>query len=552
MAIGVRLSRAGRHIARYREIITVLVRYGLADWAHRVEFDFAREILQRGSPRELLNLSTEERIRLALIELGPTFIKFGQILSVRPDIAGIPLSEELKKLQADVDADPYDLVKNVIESELGKSVEDVFDKFEPKAVASGSIGQVHVAWLKTGEKVAVKVRHPGIEKMIATDMEILLDIASFLESYVEESRHFRPKETVAQFARTLTREMDFQREARNIANLADDLSGDPSVKIPKVYDDLTSSKTLVMEWLDGTFLSRPDELLKKGVDLQRIAEKVARIYLAMIFGTGFYHADPHPGNILVTEDGKVALLDFGMAGRLSARIREYIEELVPAVISGDSDRLVRIIVKIGSLPPDFDQSALGTELADFISYYGAIPVASLRLSDALNEAISIIHRRHIILPAEAVMLMKTLVTLEGTNRALEPKFSLVSLIKPYERSFGAAISSPLRKLNKARRMAESMRDFLEYVPPAMVDILERFRKETLEIHMEHRGLEHSANRLVFGILTAALFVGSSMVLSAGVPPKILGLSALGMLGYAVSLFMGLRILWAIMVSGRLE
>jgi len=551
MRIGGKLRRAHRHMGRYREIFTVLVRYGLADWANRVEFDFAREILQRRAPKELLSLSTEERVRLAFMELGPTFIKFGQILSVRPDIVGVPLSDELKKLQADVVADSFETVRSVVEEALGKKLETVFDKFEPKPVASASIGQVHAAFLKTGEKVAVKVRHPGIERMIATDMEILMDIAAFLEAYVEESRYFRPMETVSRFARTLTREMDFMREARNIINLRDDLAGNKDVRIPKVYEELTTSKTLIMEWIDGVFLSDPEKLKAKGVDLEKVASQVANIYLTMIFGAGFYHADPHPGNVLVTEEGKIGLLDFGMVGRLSARVREYIEDLIPAIVSGDSDRLVRIIIKIGSLPQGFDQAALGNDLADFISYYGSVPVSSLRLSEALNEAISIIHRHHIILPSEVVMLMKTLVTLEGTNRALEPKFSLISLIRPFEQG-ALGFLSPMRQIGKARRLAESMRDFLEYVPPAVVDIMERFRKETLEIHMEHRGLEHSANRLVFGILTAAMFLGSSMLMSAGVPPKIFGLSALGIMGYGVSLFMGIRILWAIMVSGKLD
>ncbi|MBI4666836.1 MAG: AarF/ABC1/UbiB kinase family protein [Nitrospinae bacterium] len=552
MSLG-RLRRATSYISRYREIFTVLVRYGLADWAHRMEFDFAREILERQASKELLELSTEERVRMALMDLGPTFIKVGQLLSVRPDLVGVPMSDELKKLQSCVRADPPEVVTNTVESELKCRISDVFEEFDTTPVASASIGQVHRAKLKTGEKVAVKVRRKGIERVIATDMEILADLAGILETYMEEARYYRPKETVAQFARVITREMDFMREARNIIHLNQDLAGDPLIHIPKVHENLTTSKTLVMEWLDGMPLNMMDDELKKSYDTTAIAEKVASVYLKMIFVTGFYHADPHPGNIMIMEDGGLGLLDFGMTGRLSEKMRGYLEDLIPVIISEDSDRLARIIIKAGQLPPDLDQAALGSDLTEFISYYTSIPLSRMNLSEALNEAVSIIHRHHIILPSEVVLLMKTLVTLEGANRALNPDFNLISLITPYQAKIGVSgLLAPARKLKTARRLGESMYDFFEVAPSALVDILERFRKETMEIHMEHRGLEHSANRLVFGILTAAIFMGSSMVLSAGLPPKIFGLSAMGLLGYAISLFMGLRILWAIMVSGRLD
>ncbi|MBF0293471.1 MAG: AarF/ABC1/UbiB kinase family protein [Nitrospinae bacterium] len=543
---------ATRHIARYREVFSVLARYGFSDWVNRVEFDFAREILERKAPHELLSLSTQQRVRLALMDLGPTFIKLGQFLSVRPDIIGVSLSEELKLLQSRVKGDPPEVARGIVETDLKSKIEDVFEEFEPFPVASASIGQVHRATLKTGEKVAVKVRREGIEQVVATDMEILADIATIVERYVEESRYYRPCETVSQFTRVITREMDFLREARNIINLGSDLDGQSPARIPKVYEQLTTSRVLVMEWFDGKQLNQLTDEDRQTLDLASVAEKVARLYLEMIFVSGFYHADPHPGNIMIMADGKLGLLDFGMTGRLSARVREYIEDLIPVIVTGDSDRLARIIIKIGSLPATLDQASLGADISEFISYYGAIPIARINLSEALNEAVSIIHRHHIILPSEVIVLLKTLMTLEGSNRALSPDFSLISLLAPYQKNFASSMLSPGKTLKRVGRLSDSLRDFMETAPPAMADILERFRKETMEIHMEHRGLEHSANRLVFGILTAAIFMGSSMVLSAGLPPKILGLSALGLFGYLISLVMGIRILWAIWISGRLE
>ncbi len=552
MPIG-KIRRATRSLSRYREIFSILVKYGLADWAKRVDRDFLRDIISFQSPKELVELSTEERIRRAIVELGPTFIKFGQILSVRPDIVGVPLSEELKELQSNVTPDPLELVENTIESELGGTTEELFDNFESVPVASASIGQVHMAWLKSGEKVAVKVRHSGIEKVIQTDLEILKDLAQLAEDYVEDAKYFRPKETVARFSKTLMREMDFMREARNIINLGEDLSDDVTVKIPKVFEDVTTSKVLVMEWINGVALDRLTQDMKEKIDTSDIAEKAARVFLNMMFISGFYHADPHPGNIMILGDEKkIALLDFGMVGRLSPRIREHVEDMVASVVAQDSERLARIIVKAGSLPPDLDEASLGADVTEFISFYGALPVNKIKLYEALNEMMSIIHRHHIILPSEVVLVIKTLVTLEGTNRELNPEFNMLSLVAPYQASMAFSILQPWRKLARTRRFYYELQDFVETVPSALADIIERFRRETLEIHMEHRGFEHSANRLVFGILTAAMFIGSSLVLSAGVPPLLFGLSFFGLLGYLVSLVMGIRILWAIAIHGKLD
>lgn len=551
MAIS-RIRRATRYLTRYREIFTVLVRYGLADWAHRIDIDFAREIVTRRADPELLKLSTEERVRHALMELGPTFIKFGQVLSVRPDLVGVEMSEELKKLQSQVIADPPDVIRRIVESELDAKIEEMFDKFEPEPVASASIGQVHEATLVSGEKVAVKVRHEGIEKIVAVDLDILRDLAGLLEDYVEESRYYRPRNTVDQFARTLTRELDFMREARNIMTLAEDLADDETVKIPKVYEDLTTTRVLVMEWIDGVPLNTIVPETETRFDMKKVAEEGARLFLKMIFVNGFYHADPHPGNVLIQENERIALLDYGMVGRLSLKAREYVDDIVSAILSKDSDRLARVIIKAGSLPPDLDKGSLGADLTDFISFYGAMPVSKIKLFEALNEMVSIIHRNHIILPTEIVMLIKTLVTLEGTNRALSPEFNLISLIRPYQELSLLSALSPARRSAKIRRFYYELQDFVETVPTALMEIIDRVRNETMEIHMEHRGLEMSANRLAYGILTAAIFMGSSMVLSSAVPPVLFGLSVLGVIGYVVSLVMGIRLLWAIMTSGRLD
>ncbi|MDH5678421.1 MAG: AarF/ABC1/UbiB kinase family protein [Nitrospinota bacterium] len=551
MALG-KLRKASRYITRYREIFSVLVKYGLADWAHRLDLDFAKEILGRQTSMELMEASTEERVRRALTDLGPTFIKFGQVLSVRPDLVGVPMSEELKKLQSNVRPEPYELIEQTLQKELGAAPETLFQEFGKEPVASASIGQVHQAVLPGGERVAVKVQRRGIREMVETDVEILADLAGLLEDYVDESRYYRPRETVESFARTITREMDYNREARNIMSLFEDFEEDPAVKIPYVREDLTTSRVLIMEWMEGVSFGRIAREPVDGVDTKKLAQKGAEVFLKMIFVNGFYHADPHPGNLMMCEGETVGLLDFGMMGRLSPRMREHIEDMTSAAIEKDSDKLARIITRAGSTPPDLNYSALGSDVADYIAYYGGMPISKLRLFEALNEMVAIIHRHHIVLPVEIMLLIKTLVTLEGSARCLSTEFSLISLVAPYQTKMNVMKYSVGRRMIKLGRFYDEMESFMETAPASLSDILERFRAGSLEIHMEHRGLEHSANRLVFGIITAALFVGSSMLLSSNAPPVIYGYSALGMAGVVLSVLMGLRIMWAITISGRLE
>ncbi len=552
MPIG-KIRRATRYISRYREIIGVLVRYGLADWARRIDIDFAREILTNKADPNLLAHSTEERIRMALVELGPTYIKFGQTLSLRPDLIGVALSDELTQLQSNVPPDPFEKVEKTACEELKTALDEVFAEFDKEPVASASIGQVHRGRLKSGEKVAVKVRRTGIAEVVAADLAILKDLAELMENYIDESRYFRPKETVDRFSRTLTRELDFHREARNIMNIKERFADDRNVVIPLVYEKHTSEKLLVMEWIDGVSLNRIDEKSHLAVDRKEIAERGAEFFLKMILIDGFYHADPHPGNIMVIDGGKkIGLLDFGMVGRLSSRMREYIEDMVAAIITKDNHKLVRAVTKAGELPRDFDQTALAADITDYITYYGSMPVSKIKMFEALNELVEIIHRHHIVLPAEIVTLMRTLVTLEGTGRFLTADFNLFSLIEPYQKQMNATAFAAMRKITRARRFYEELSDFIETAPPAMSDIIERFRRGTLEIHMEHKRLEQSVNRLVFGVLTASMIIGSSMVLSASVPPLLFGLSLPGILGYIISLLMALRILWSLMVSDRLD
>jgi ubiquinone biosynthesis protein len=542
---------------RARAIIQVLVRYGLADGVSRLGLEFAKDLFKSPEGEILARATFETRARLALTELGPTFIKLGQILSTRPDLVGVEMARELTRLQADAPADPPEVVRAMIEAELGQPAEELFLEFDDEALASASIGQVHRARLKSGEPVVVKVQHPGIAEKMRVDLEILVGLAQVAE-LSPEFKNYRPAATAAEFQRTLLRELDFGREERNMTQFASAFRDDPSVHIPEAFPDLCTGRILTMEFLDGIKLSDADELLAAGIDLEEVARRGAELYLQMIFTHGFYHADPHPGNIVILRGNVVGLLDFGMVGRLDEQLREDIEEMLFAIGSGDARLLTSIITRMGEVPPDLDEAALGLEVNDYVGHYTSQSLETLDLSAALNELTEIIRRFHIMLPPRIAMLIKVLVMLEGTSRLLNPRFSLAEVMRPYQEKMVWRRLSPARHVKKLRRIYAEVEHLVEALPRGILDILQQVRSGKFDVHLEHRGLEPSVNRLVLGLLTSAMFLGSSLLLSYKVPPVLsLGsvlpqISIVGAVGVVVSVVMGLRLLWAIRKSGHLD
>src|SRR5262249_16566364 len=416
------IPNLARNANRLREVLTILSKYGLADWISRHEYEFAKGLFKARDGAALVEGTTETRIRRALTDLGTAFIKIGQILSTRPDLAGPALAKELSSLQCDAPADTPSTIRAAVEVELGGRLEDWFAEFDLKPLASASIGQVHRARLKSGQPVVVKVQHRGIENKIRIDLEILLGLAELAE-YLEEWRRYRPRATAEEFQRMLLGELAFGREERNIEQFAANFANDKTVRFPAPYPELCTSRVLTMEMLEGIKLVEADRLKAAGHNLEEIARRGAQIYLEMIFRDGFYHADPHPGNILVLPDGSIGMLDCGMVGRLDERMRDQIEDMLLAIANGDAAQLTAIITRIGLVPPELDQASLSNDIADFLAYYAGQSLSQLDLSGALTEMIEIIRRYQILLPTGIALLIKVLVMLEGTSRLLNPTFS---------------------------------------------------------------------------------------------------------------------------------
>lgn len=546
------IPQFARNANRLREILTILSKYGLADWMSRLEIERFKELLKSRDGSALTQLSHEARIRLALTELGTTFIKFGQMLSTRADLIGPALACELSALQEGAPADPPAAARATVEAELGQPLGDLFAEFDDQPIASASIGQVHRARLRNGQAMVVKVQHPGIEARVRIDLDILVGLAELAEQFSPELCRYRPRSTAAEFQRLLLRELDFGREERNLQQFAANFAANNSVRFPRPLSELSTSRVLTMEYLAGVKLNEPARLDELGFDREEIARRGAEIYLEMIFRDGFYHADPHPGNFLVLPGGVIGLLDCGMVGRLDDELREQIEEMLLAVVNRDANRLSAIIMRLASVPTPFDQAGLSVDLAELVGYHGGRPLQQFELGKALTDLTEIVRRYQIVLPNGVALLIKVLVMLEGTSRLLNPRFNLTELIQPYQKQLIRRRLSPARHLQKLRRLWNEWEYLGEVLPRSLVDFLQSAQSGRFDVHLEHKRLEPSVNRLVLGMLTSALFLGSSLLWSMQVPPLISGTSVFGVLGCIFSFVLALRLMWAIRKSGRLD
>lgn len=551
------LPQLARNAGRLGEIVAVLARYGLAGWLARIDRRFLHRIARHTPLGNWSCEPREARIRLAFTELGTTFIKLGQVLSTRRDLIGKELAEELSKLQANVPADPFEDTQQTILSELHRPIAELFASFDPTPLACASIAQVYRATLHDGRHAAVKVRRRGIENRIQADLAIMGELALLLEQYLPEMRSYRPVAVVEEFRRTITREMDFRRELRNLQLFRAAFQDDPSIHFPEPYAAFSTSRVLTMEFLEGVPFTQPQEIQAQGGDLSELTSRGARIFLDMIFHHGFYHADPHPGNILYLGGssplGAIGLIDFGMVGRIDQDLRSQIERAVCAVVRRDTAELTEIIMEVGEVPPQLDPKSLHAEVAEQLQFYWGMPLEQFQIGTALNELTDSIRRYQILLPASLSMLIRVLVILEGMGRTMHPQFNLVPLLEPYAREFTLRRYSPVRLWQTFSTTARDWNELLGMVPRQMRTMLKSMNRREWTIGLSHLHLEPSVNRLVFGLLTSAIFLGSAIMWAFKAPPLVFGeVSLFGVIGFAISTVLSWRLFRAINHSGRLE
>lgn len=546
------IARLERHAKRLGEIATVLGKYGLADLFGGFDQPWLINRLKSSDGQVLSDFTTPARVRLALTELGTTFIKLGQMLSTRPDLVGGVLAAELAQLQANVPAEPVQAAHDIIRLDLGQPVEELFAEFSTEPIAAASIAQVYEARLQTGEKVVVKVRRSGIEAKSRTDLEIVQALAELLEKHSPSLRPYQPVAIVRQFRRALMREMDFTYEKRNIEEFSRNFAGSPHICIPAVFPELCSSQIITMEKLEGISGTDISALQASGEDLAEFARRGANMYLEMVFRDGFYHADPHPGNLLLLPGSVVGVIDCGQVGRIDDELRDEVETLLLAIVENDTARVTEQVLQLGAVPADFNRERLRADLDEFMADYIGHPLHEINVGQALSSLIEIIRRYHITLPPTLAVLLKTLIILEGTSRRFSPEVSLAELMQPFCHRMLLRRVSPARLLKRARRAYHDWDRLISALPRDMAELLARFRDGTLTVHLDHRHLDPIVNRLVLGVLTAAIFLGSSQLWSSQAQPLLWGVSVFGALGYVISVYLGWKLLRAIRKSGNID
>ena len=535
----------------------MLRRYGLADWLTRFKLPFS-DVPRDADGEPLAGVAWPERIRMAATELGPTFIKFGQLLASRPDLVGIELADELKRLRADVRPEPFDSIDQTLRAELGETYADDFDTIDPEPLACASIGQVHRGYLRDGTPVVLKIQRRGIGQIVREDIDILSGLAPMV-AMIEPMAAWSPVETVEQLAPIIRRELDFESERQNLVRMRDAFD-QTDVEIPEPIDRFCTANVLVMREVRGQSLADWLSADPSAEARERFGERLASAYLAMVFDHALFHADPHPGNIMVTADDGLGLLDFGMVGRIDSGLRELIEDIFAAIIDGDERRLGRLVRRAGRTPPDIDEPRLAADVSEFVGTYGRQSLGDFRLDAALNDLSAMLHRHQIQLPHQSALLLKMLVTIEGTMGELGVRFDSLNVATKYIRRSMMSRYSPRRRLRDVTRLYREGERFLELAPDELLTLATQLRRGELGVSLNLKRLSPSINRLVLGLMCSAVFLGSSMLLAMQVPPVLAsgptiassdGVSIPGVLGLFASMAVMGWLMLAIVRSGQL-
>jgi ubiquinone biosynthesis protein len=536
-----RRSQRRRNTDRFRQIASVAVRYGLADRLRKMPGKRMRQWLRGSAGESIVDLSTPVRIRLALSELGTTFIKFGQMLSTRPDLVGEDVARELTHLQSQTPPDPSGVAEATIQKELGSPPATVFASFEPTPFASASIAQVHHARLHSGENVVVKVQKDGIESRVEADLSMLADLAALAERHVDDLKPYHPVAVVRQFTKMMRAELDFERELRNIQQFRQNFAADDSVHFPVPYPELCSRRVLTMERLEGMLASQIKILPGPNPEMDEFARRGANMYLEMIFRDGFYHADPHPGNLMLLPDSVVGVLDCGMVQRLDDDLREAIEDLLLAAVHRDPQTVTEAVWDLCTTPPTTERQRLQSDITELVTEYAGQSIGSVNVGALINSLTAVIYEHHLFLPPGVMLLLRMLGELEGTAKQLNPQFGLFELIQPYAEDAARRRFAPKRVWLRVQRGARTWERLLRTIPSDLNDMLASMRAGNLSVHLDHRRLDPVVNRLVLGLLTSSLLLGSSLLWSLHAEPLVGGVSLFGAIGYATACIMGVSL-----------
>jgi len=550
-----------RQLRRYRKIASAFARNGLGFVYQEMGLSGHFPFLQGEERKEMRGKRLGERIRLLLEELGPTFVKLGQLASTRPDLIPSHILTDLERLQDDVPPFSFQEASKIIEEELGDSVENLFLQFSPAPLAAASIGQVYRAVLKDGTPVAVKVQRPNIRELIETDLDILNDWARLAESRLEWARNYRLRDIVDELGKALRAELDYTAEARNAERFAHQFKNRRHIRVPKVYWDYCTSRVLTMGYVEGIKLSELERLDRAGLDRRKLAERYATAILHQVLIEGFFHGDPHPGNVLALEDGSLVLLDFGMVGRLTPGMKRHFATFVIALHNRSTRSVIRAISNMGIVPDNVNKTLLYADVDELREKYYHVPLKQIRLGEAVQDLFSVAFRHRIQIPAELTVLGKTLLTMEGVVSALDPAFSVIDVAEPFGKKLLRERMSPLQWLKTWTEEVPELIDSLREIPLGLQQLSALMRKGQVRVEVEvpqlealMKKLDRISNRLSFSIVLLSLsIVMVGLIIGAALSNShpLLWRIPIIEIGLVIALFLFLWLIYAIFRSGRL-
>ncbi len=552
------LTSRYKHILRYREIANVLTKHGFGFLLDQTGISGGlripwRKTVRRGHEK----LTTARRIRLVLEELGPTFIKLGQLMSTRPDLFPPDVIMELEHLQDQVQPVSFEEIKTIIEEELGASVAEVFAGIETAPLATASIGQVHRGRLAAGEEVVIKVQRQSVDRLIETDLEIMFDIARLLEWRTSWGRFYKLGEMVEEFARAIRQEVDYTYEARNAERFRENFAGENEVVSPEVFWPFTTRRVLVLEYVEGIKITALEELRAAGYNLSNVAKKVANAVFKQILVDGFFHGDPHPGNIAVLPEEKIFFMDFGMVGRLDDYLKDQFAAMLLHIVRRDLDGIVRVLLEIGKAHGKVNKQNLRKDINYLFSKYYDRPLKEIRIGEALRELLGMSYVYRIRIPAEVVLLTRTLLLLEGTIEKLSPGVSIVDLAEPFGKKLLYEKMAPGRVAKKIIDYGLDIITISRDLPRRADNLLHTMEAGELSFRIELKNfvqfvnrLNIVSNRLSFSIIIAAIIIGSSLIAQQS-GSFLFRRYPVAEIGFVIAVLLGMWLLISIIRSGRI-
>lgn len=553
MGLIVGIGKNFKSLSRYNQIIKVLIKYGFEDLVDYLEeskrYTFLQKLIPKASKNKAKSYSKWAKMRLVCEELGPTFVKFGQILSNRPDLVPLELTIELEKLHDNVPPMAENVAKTIVETELNDTVENLFAWFEPTPFASASIAQVHRVTLHSGKRVALKIQREGIHEVIAEDIKAMYRIAEILESRMPTLKSFDPVGLIENFEDSILKEIDFINESINIQRFYNNLKNDNSLnqfaEAPKVYPSFTTKKVLAMEFISGIKINQIDELVSSNVETKVIARRLVESYFKQVFEYGFFHADPHPGNLLVLPNNHICYLDFGMMGSMLPRDISIFGKLFIAITNKDVKNIIKTLQQLSNNIPISNMRALEFDINEFVEKYYVREFQENEMSTILLDLKDIIIAHGLRVPTYFFLFARSLVTLEGVISKLDPELEQLEIVKPYLRASVTKKYNPLKMGKKVVNSIVEITDYMEEFPSDLKNAIRKINSGKIKVDLTHKGIDpmvHTLQRitkqLITSVIMVALIIGASLFIIFEINPLWKGISVLGITSFTLAIVLG--------------